>query len=141
MTEAPLVSTVIALALIPVAFLFTHAYYSGRKHLKFHSVTGTIAVVWDLSLSIFYMIYRTLGGQVEGSSLEVEGALLAYFILHGMIAVVVIALELVILSTGVLQVLKKRPYKLHRRLSLPLYIVWFIAFLSGEVVYIVNYVL
>ena len=141
MSSAPLVSTFVALALIPVAFLFTHAYITGRKHHSLHRVTGPIAIVWDLSLSIFYMLFRTFGGQVEGTGLKVEGAMLAYFVAHGMIAVVVIALELVVLVTGAMQLRKKAPVRLHGRIVLPLYFIWWAAFLSGEVVYLVNYVL
>lgn len=141
MTEAPLISTVIAVALIPVAFLFTHALISGRRGLKYHSLTGTIAVVWDLGLSIFYMLYRLFGGNVESHVLDIDPGMIAYFAVHGLIAVVVITLELVILATGLLQFYQKKARPLHRKLSIPLYILWFGAFLSGEMVYIVYYIL
>jgi uncharacterized membrane protein YozB (DUF420 family) len=141
MTAAPLVSTFVALALIPVAFFFTHAYISGRRHLPYHRATGTIAVVWDLSLSIFYMLFRLSGGQVEGSTLDIRGALLAYFIAHGIVAVIVILLEIVMLLTGLLQWKRRSRVRLHGTISKYLMIVWFGAFLSGEIIYIVNYVL
>ncbi|MGQ9586879.1 MAG: hypothetical protein ACUVT7_00650 [Thermoplasmata archaeon] len=102
MAEAPFVSTFIALALIPVAFFFTHAYISGKRHLPYHRMTGPVAIVWDLSLSVFYMIYRLIGGQVEGSSLKIQGALLVYFVVHGIVALVVIALEITVLSSALL---------------------------------------
>ena len=136
MTEAPLISTIIAIGLIPVAFLFTHALISGRRKLRYHSVTGTAGVVWDLGLSIFYMLYRLFGGEVK-----VDPGLVAYFAVHGLIAAVVIALEITMLSTGLLQVIRKKKFLLHKRLSIPLYVLWFGAFLSGEVVYLVYYVL
>ena len=139
-TDAPWASTLIAVALIPVAFLFTHAYISGKRRLAYHSATGTIAVIWDLSLSIFYMLYRLSGGQVEGTTLDIHGALLAYFIAHGIIAVIVIALEILILSTALLYLWRKKGLKLHNRLAPYLYVVWFAAFLSGEFVYLANYV-
>lgn len=142
MTVAPWASTFVAVALIPVAFFFVHAYLSGKKGLRFHNTTGTVAVIWDLSLSIFYMLYRLSGGQVEGSTLKVEGALLAYFIAHGMIAIVVIALEIVILVSALLYLWKgARTRALHVKLAPYLIVVWFAAFLSGEIVYVVNYVL
>ncbi|OGS56076.1 MAG: hypothetical protein A3K60_02845 [Euryarchaeota archaeon RBG_19FT_COMBO_56_21] len=141
MTVAPWASTLVAVALIPVAFFFTHAYISGKKGLAYHKITGSIAVVWDLSLSIFYMIYRLFGGQVEGSSLDVQGALLVYFIAHGIIAVVVIALEIVVLAAALLYLWKARGLSLHKRLAPYLFVVWFAAFLSGEAVYVVNYVI
>ena len=140
MTDAPWISTFVALALIPVAFLFTHAYISGKKRLTYHSVTGSIAIVWDLSLSVFYMLYRVFGGEVEESTLDVSGALLAYFIAHGVIAVIVIALEIVLLATGLLYLLRKKASGLHNRIAPYLYVAWFAAFLSGEIVYLVNYV-
>jgi hypothetical protein len=141
MADAPFISTFVALALIPVAFLFTHAYVSGREHLAYHTLTGTIGIVWDLSLSIFYMLFRLFGGQVEGSSLEVEGALIAYFAVHGIIAIVVIGLEISMLATGLAQMWRKKDIGLHRKLSTPLYILWFAAFVSGEAVYIGYYIL
>lgn len=141
MTEAPLMSTFVAVALIPVAVLFTHAYLSGRRSLQFHSLTGTIGILWDLSLSIFYMLYRTFGGAVEGSTLEIEGALLAYFIIHGIVAMIVIGLESVMLATGLMSIRRKRQNTWHRRLAPYMYVLWFGAFLSGEAVYLANYVL
>lgn len=141
MTEAPLISTFVALALIPVAFLFTHAFLSGRRHLPYHMLTGTTGVVWDLSMSIFYMLYRLFGGNVESHILDISPGMIAYFAVHGMIAVVVIALELTILATGLLQWRRKKKFVLHRKISIPLYIFWFGAFLSGELVYVVYYVL
>ena len=141
MTEASWASTFVAIALIPVAFFFTHAYISGRSKLKYHKITGTVGVLWDLSLSIFYMLYRLSGGQVEGTSLKIEGALLVYFIIHGIIAAIVIGLEIAMLSTGIIQWRRKKAVRLHATLSIYLYVLWFGAFLSGEVVYIVNYVL
>ncbi len=141
MAEEPFVSTFIALALIPVAFLFTHAYISGKRHLPYHRATGAIAIVWDLSLSIFYMIYRLLGGEVEGTTLDIQGALLVYFVVHGIVASVVIALEIGVLSSALLYLFKKKGLRVHRALTPYLYVLWFAAFLSGEVVYLVNYVL
>lgn len=141
MADAPWISTFVALALIPVAFLFTHAYLSGRNRMRFHGITGSAAIIWDLTLSVFYMIYRLFGGQVEGSTLDVSGPLLAYFIAHGIIAVVVIVLEVVVLITAILQVRRRKEHRLHARLSPYLFVVWFAAFLSGEAVYLANYVL
>lgn len=60
MTTAPLASTIIALGLIPVAFLFVHAFLSGRGKNTIHLATGTLAIAWDLALSIGYMLLRTV---------------------------------------------------------------------------------
>jgi hypothetical protein len=140
-SEAPFISTFIAVALIPVAFLFTHAYFSGKRKLPYHKVTGISGIVWDLGMSIFYMLFRLFGGQVEGGIIDIHPDLIAYFAIHGMVAAVVILLELGILTTGILQWRRRRPNEWHRRLSTPLYILWFAAFLSGEFVYLVYYVL
>ncbi len=140
MAPAPAVSTFVALALVPVAFLFTHAYLAGRAHKGLHRITGPMAIVWDLGLSIFYMLYRSFGGNVEGASLKLEGAVLAYFAAHGAIAVIVILLELVVLVTGIMQIRKRAPVRLHGRIVLPLFVIWFGAFLTGELFYLVNYV-
>jgi len=141
MTEAPLVSTVIAVALIPVAFLFTHALISGRMKLKYHSITGSVGIVWDLGFSIFYMLYRLFGGNVESHVLDIDPGMIVYFAVHGLIAAIVIALELTMLGTGLLQIIRKKKLVLHKRLSVPLYILWFGAFLTGEMVYLAYYVL
>lgn len=141
MAEAPLISTIVALALIPVAFLFTHAFLSGRKGWGFHTITGGVGVVWDLSLSMFYMIYRLFGGDAEGGVLDITPEMTAYFAVHGIIAVVVIVLELAMLMTGVMQLRSGSRSEWHSKLSAPLYGFWFAAFLSGELVYLVYYVL
>lgn len=141
MSEAPFISTFIAVALIPVAFLFTHAYYSGKRRLPYHKLTGITGIVWDLSMSIFYMLFRLFGGQVEGGIIDIHPELIAYFAIHGIVAAVVIMLELGILTTGVWQWRKRKPNIWHSKLATPLYILWFAAFLSGELVYLVYYVL
>ncbi len=133
MAGAPLISTFIAIALIPVAFLFTHAYLTGRRNLPYHRATGTIGIVWDLSASFFYMIART--------STVVTGGVLVYGIVHGAVAVVVILFEFLVLATGLMQWRTKRKSKIHTKATPILYVIWFIAFLSGEVFYIVNYML
>jgi len=141
MAEAPFISTFIAFALIPVAFLFIHAYISGRKRKSFHKVTGTVGIIWDLSISVFYMLFRLFGGEVEGTSLEFDAIMIAYFAIHGLIAVVVIILEITMLVTGFIQWRKKKQMRIHSRLSSYLLILWFAAFLSGEFIYLANYIL
>ncbi len=141
MSEAPFISTFVAVALIPVAFLFTHAYLSGRNGLPYHKLTGMTGIIWDLGMSIFYMLFRLFGGEVEGGIIDINPELIAYFAVHGIIAAIVILLELGVLTTGILQWRKKKANKWHRKLATPLYFLWFAAFLSGELVYLVYYVL
>jgi len=141
MSEAPFISTFIAVALTPVAFLFTHAYYSGKRKLPYHKLTGITGIVWDLGMSIFYMLFRLFGGPVEGGIIDIHPGLIAYFAIHGIVAAVVILLELGILTTGIWQWRKRKPNIWHKKLATPLYILWFVAFLSGELVYLVYYVL
>jgi hypothetical protein len=141
MVAAPLASTFVALALIPVAFFFTHAYLSGLRGWKHHMLSGTIAVAWDLSLSIFYMVYRTFGGQTEGSILTIAPSMTYYFAVHGVISVVVMVLEVIMLVTGYLMWRRGSRSRWHRVLSTPLIILWFLAFLSGEFVYLAYYIL
>lgn len=133
MTSAPFVSTFIALALIPVAGLFTHAYISGKRRLPYHKLTGTVGILWDLSVSFLYMIART--------TTVVTGAMVVYGAVHGVIAAVVIALEFLVLGTGMLQWRTRKKSKLHKKLTPILYLLWFVAFLSGELLYIMSYML
>jgi len=133
MGAAPFVSTFIAIALVPVAFLFTHAYLSGKRHLPYHKVTGTVGIVWDLIASFFYMIFRV--------SSQVTGAVLIYGAVHGTIAAIVILFEFIVLGTGLLQWRTGTNSNLHQKTTPILYVIWFIAFLSGEAFYIMNYLL
>ena len=141
MTEAPLISTIISIGLIPVAFLFIHAFLSGPKRWKYHNVTGLFAIIWDLSMSIGYMLFRTFGGQIEGSSLEITGLILIYFIVHGVVSLIVILLEISVLTTGLLQWKKIIKTIWHGKLAKILFILWWFAFLTGEIFYIVTYVI
>ncbi len=140
MTAAPIASTIVAVGLIPVAFLFIHAFLSGRGKQRIHPVTGALAISWDLIMSIGYMLYRSFGGQVEGSSIQLTPVLTAYFGVHGAIAVIVMALEIVILAMGILMVKRKAPNIWHRKLTKILFSVWWFAFLSGEIFYLIMYV-
>ncbi len=141
MTAAPLSSTIVSIGLIPVAFFFVHAFYSGWKKKKFHSSSGLIAIIWDLSLSIGYMLYRSFGGAIEGASLQLSSSYNTYFAIHGAVAVVVMALEIIVLGTGIRQLQTKKKLNLHGKLSKILFGIWWIAFFSGEIFYIVMYML
>jgi len=130
--------------LIPVAFLYLHAFLSGLKRWSYHRISGIAAIVWDLSMSIGYMIYRALGGEVRGSVLELSGPILIYFMIHGLIALVVMLLEVAVLTTGLWQWQRKmkmgNPISWHRRLAIPLFLLWWFAFLSGELFYVIVYI-
>jgi uncharacterized membrane protein YozB (DUF420 family) len=141
MTSAPTVSTIIAIGLIPVAFLYLHAFFSGLNKWKYHKISGSLAVIWDLSMSIGYMIYRALGGQVQSSTLNLSGPVSIYFIVHGIIALIVILLEVSVFVTGLLQWKWKRPIAWHKKLVKPLFFLWWFAFLSGEIFYVTLYVI
>jgi uncharacterized membrane protein YozB (DUF420 family) len=141
LTAAPLASTIVSIGLIPVAFLFVHAFYSGLKHRRFHPISGAAAITWDLTLSIGYMLYRSFGGAVEGASIQLNQFLTVYFAVHGAVAVVVMALELLVLGTGARQLQLKRKSLWHGKLSKVLFGIWWFAFLTGEIFYIVMYLL
>jgi hypothetical protein len=134
MTAAPLASTIIAIGLIPVAFLFIHAYLSGKGKKRIHPVTGTIAIVWDLTMSIGYMLLRTV-------TITLTPILAIYFVIHGLIAVTVMSLEIAVLAIGILQVRRKTTNKWHGKLAKGLFPIWWFAFLSGEIVYILMYLI
>lgn len=134
MTAAPLASTIVSIGLIPVAFLFVHAFYSGRKHQRIHPVTGALAICWDLGLSLGYMMYRTV-------TIEMTPLLTVYFSIHGLIAVIVMALEVATLAIGLWMIKSKSQGKLHKRLTKYLFPIWWFAFLSGEVVYVLMYLI
>jgi hypothetical protein len=133
MTTAPLASTIVAVGLIPVAFLFVHAYLSGRDKKHIHPVTGSIAITWDLAMSIGYMLLRTV-------TITLTPLLTVYFAVHGAIAVLVMALEISVLAFGILQVKSKTPSKWHGKLAKVLFPIWWFAFLSGEIVYLLMYI-
>ena len=140
MATAPFASTFVALALIPVAFLFCHAFLSGKRKKRFHPVTGILAVTWDLSVSIGYMMYRTFGGAVNGETLQMTPLMNTYFmVVHVPIAVVVMSLELCVLAVGLWQLRAKAANPWHRRLTTPLFLIWWFAFLSGEILYVLLY--
>jgi uncharacterized membrane protein YozB (DUF420 family) len=140
LSRAPLASTIVAIALIPVALLFIHAFISGLKNGKHHKLTGLLAVTSDLSVSIGYMIYRSLGGRVGNSVIHLKGGVLAYFIVHGIVSLVVIILEIAVLATGLYLWKQQTNMIIHRKLAKVLFPLWWIAFLSGELFYVINYI-
>jgi len=140
MTIAPLSSIIVALGLVPVAFLFCHAFLSGRGKNRFHPVSGTVAITWDLSLSIGYMLYRTFGGVVDDTTLRLTPALTGYFAVHIATAILVMSLEFAVLALGIYQLKVRAPNIWHRKLTRVLFYVWWFAFLSGELFFLVMYV-
>ncbi|MCK4298455.1 MAG: hypothetical protein KAX80_02915 [Planctomycetes bacterium] len=141
MPDPSFFSTLIAIALIPVAILFTYTFLSGRKGWKHHWQTGLVAIIWDLTISIGYMVIRSVGGGVGDSSLELTGGVLAYFIIHGILASIVILLEFLTLFLGWSRWKGKEIGKWHGKVSNVLFILWWATFLSGEVFYVVHYLL
>jgi uncharacterized membrane protein YozB (DUF420 family) len=141
MQHAPLVSTIIALGLIPVAFLFLHAFISAIKKWPSHKFTGLLAIICDLIISIGYMLYRTLGGKMGGQTLDLTGPIRYYFMVHGIVALIVILLELIVLITGLKQWKHKQTILLHARAGKILFFLWWLAFLSGELFYLIAYIL
>jgi hypothetical protein len=134
MTTAPLASTIIAIGLIPVAFLFVHAFLSGRRKNRIHPVTGALAITWDLVMSIGYMLLRTV-------TITLTPILTVYFGIHGAIAVFVMSLEIAVFALGILQLRQKVSNKWHSKLAKILFPIWWFAFLSGEIVYLLMYIL
>jgi uncharacterized membrane protein YozB (DUF420 family) len=142
MTTAPFASTFVALALIPVAFFFVHAFMNGMRKKRFHPVTGIIAVTWDLSVSIGYMMYRTFGGAVNGSTLQLTPLLNDYFmIVHVPIAVLVMSMEIIVFALGLWQLSKRTANRWHGKIAKALFFIWWFAFLSGEILYILLYMI
>jgi uncharacterized membrane protein YozB (DUF420 family) len=141
MTVAPLSSTIVAVGLIPVAFLFCHAFLSGREKNRFHPVSAVLAISWDLVLSIGYMLYRTFGGAVDGSTLKLTPVLDVYFGVHGTVAIAVMSLEVAVLAIGLTMLRQKAPNRWHPKLTKVLFGIWWFAFLSGEIVYVALYML
>jgi uncharacterized membrane protein YozB (DUF420 family) len=87
------------------------------------------------------MLYRSFGGAVAGASLQFNQTFTTYFAVHGAVAVVVMSLEIAVLSIGFRQLQLKSKIRWHEKLSKVLFGIWWIAFLSGEIFYIVMYVL
>jgi uncharacterized membrane protein YozB (DUF420 family) len=116
-----------------VAFLFVHAFLSGRGKKRIHPITGALAITWDLVMSIGYMLLRTV-------TISMTPILTIYFGVHGAIAVLVMSLEIAVLAIGILQVRHKTSNKWHSKLAKILFPIWWFAFLSGEIVYLLMYV-
>src|SRR5512137_871065 len=101
MTAAPFASTIVSIGLIPVAFLFSHTNLTGRKKGCFHPVSGTLAIICDLVMSINYMLCRSFSGAVDGSTLQLTPAWTAYFGVHEAITAVVMLMEIAVLAIGI----------------------------------------
>jgi len=86
----------IAIGLIPVVFLFVHLIPQRQRQKRIHPVTGTVAIVWDLTLSIGYILLRTV-------TITLTPILIIYFGIPGLIDVIVISLEIAVLVSGILQ--------------------------------------
>ncbi len=139
MPDPSFFSTLIAIALIPVAILFTYTFLSGRKGWQYHKLTGVIGIIWDLTISIGYMVLRAAGDAVSDSGLELSGGVLAYFIIHGILASIVILMEFLTLYLGWSKWKGKEIGKWHGKVSTALFALWWVTFLSGEVFYVVYY--
>ena len=137
MADAPLISTITAIILIPIAILFTHAFFSGLKGGKYHYPFGTIAIITDLTFAIGYMVMRIFG--LAESTVVIEGTVLTYFIIHGLISTVVIVLEFLVLGGGFMAWKKGKPPAFHAKVSKILFPLWWVSFITGEIGYVLLY--
>lgn len=92
-------------------------------------------------MSIGYMLFRALGGKVEGTSLPLTNTPIMYFAVHGAVALLVISLEIGVLTTGLWQWRQKAALKWHGKLSKTLFVFWWFAFITGETFYIITYIM
>jgi hypothetical protein len=140
MHKAPIISTIIAIGLFPIALLYIHAFISALKKKNSHHITGTVAILGDLLISLTFMIYRSFGGKIGDNSIHLAGYILLYFIIHGIVSMAVIALEITMIVNAIYFYKNKKMNRYHRNLGRILFIIWWAAFISGEVFYIVNYI-
>ena len=91
-------------------------------------------------MSIGYMLYRSFGGAVDGSTLKLTPTLDVYFGIHGAIAILVMTLEVVVLGFG-LSMLKRKGLTDCMENWSRFCSVLVVCFLSGEILYLVTYVL
>jgi uncharacterized membrane protein YozB (DUF420 family) len=87
------------------------------------------------------MLYRSFGGVVDGATLQLTPTLDVYFGIHGAIAILVMTLEVLVLAIGISQLKQRAPNVWHRKLTKILFFTWWFAFLTGEVFYLIMYVL
>lgn len=140
MHKAPIASTIIAVSLLPIAALYIHSFISGLKNKESHYISCLLAIIGDLTISIGYMIYRSLGGEAGGSSINLTGNILIYFIVHGIVSLVVIIFELLVLISCINYIKTKSALRYHKPLVKILFSFWWFAFLSGELFYFVYYI-
>jgi len=62
-------------------------------------------------------------------------------VVHVPVAIVVMSLEILVLITGFWQLRTRKANTYHRKLTTPLFYIWWFAFLSGEIFYIIMYML
>ncbi len=88
------------------------------------------------------MVYRTFGGAVNGETLQMTPLMNIYFmVVHVPVAIIVMSLEILVLITGFWALKTKKPNRFHRILTSPLFYIWWFAFLSGEIFYIIMYLI
>ena len=139
MSKAPLASTIVAISLIPAAFLYIYSFIGQKKYSKYHVTTGILAIALDLCISIGYMIYRSIGGKVNGQALHPTGFMLKFFMVHGIFSAFVMVLEIIALIQGINYLRNRLKPNETFKISTLLFITWWFAFLSGEILYIINY--
>ena len=141
MENAPLISIVHAIVLLPLAVLFVYSFIAGIKKWRFHAQTATLAIVLDLTVSVAYMLNRLLGDKFSDSEANFTGAVLVYIIVHGIIATILIIMEIVVLVERFTNYRKKPITKFHTIMSKVLFFTWCFIFITGELFFFYVYML
>ncbi|MDF2843987.1 MAG: hypothetical protein K0R00_2413 [Herbinix sp.] len=141
MENAPLISIVHSIILLPIAVLFAYALIGGIKKWKHHSLVAAIALVIDLTVSVLYLLNRLLGDKFADSQADFTGWLLVYIIIHGIIASIVVLVEFVLLAERMINHRKNPKNKFHSAIVKVFAVLWTISFLSGEFYFTYVYLL
>jgi flagellar biogenesis protein FliO len=141
MDKAPLISIIHAIVLLPLAFLFIYSFVAGKKKWKFHAQTAALAIVIDLIISVAYMLNRLLGDKFSDSQANFTGGVLVYIIVHGIIATILIIMEIAVLVERIINHRKKPKTKFHTIMSKVLFYTWCFIFITGELFFAYVYLL
>ncbi|MFV0342590.1 MAG: hypothetical protein ACK5JH_06805 [Anaerocolumna sp.] len=141
MENAPLISIIHTFARIPLLFLFVYTFVGGFKKWRYHAQTGAIAVTIDLLLSIAYMANRLLGDRFSDSQADFTGWVLVYIIIHGIIATILIVMEVLLIIERIKNARTNPWTRFHRVMSRMVFFTWCFIFVTGEFFFVYTYLL
>ena len=143
--EAPTFSTFSAISELFVTAAVLYVVYQNFTGKGFPWKVAFGVVLFEFTVNMMYMIHRlnvATGDAAAKAESALSGGMVAFMAIHGSLSLLVFIMLAVLCCLAFLDMKKQKFFfKEHRKLTYVFVALWMVSVLSGEALYVINYVL